>query len=131
MTTTNYLGMRPRIAAAVAAACMAVGALIATALPTPDYAGCTLVEDGPTGPEPDVTLGRAVYACPDSMLHVTYVLGTAEVVQVEHVQPAPCGYVVEGAEVVPASCSTAAELDARMTAVRAARTGGRFSEVTR
>jgi hypothetical protein len=81
MTTTNYLGMRPRVAAAVAAACIAVGAMIGTALPAPDLA--------------------------------------------------PCGYVVEGAEVVPASCSTPAELDARMTDLRAARTGGRFSEVTR
>lgn len=40
--------------------------------------------------------------------------------------PAPCGYVVEGAEVVPAACSTAAELDARMTAIRATRSGGRW-----
>ena len=124
--TGGYLGMRPRIAATVAAVALVIGAAIGLALPTPGYAGCTLVEDGPTGPEPDVTLGLAVYACPDSVVHVTYVLGTAEVVQVEHVQPAPCGYVVEGAEVVPAACSTAAELDARMTHLRAARTGGRW-----
>lgn len=79
--TAGYLGMRPRIAVAVGAACIAVGALIGNALPTPE--------------------------------------------------PAPCGYVVEGADVVPASCSTAAELDARMTAVRADRTGGRFVELDR
>ena len=74
--TGGYLGMRPRIAAAVGAACIAVGAIIGNALPTPDLA--------------------------------------------------PCGYVVEGAEVVPAACSTAADLDARMTDLRATRTGGRW-----
>ena len=74
--TGGYLGMRPRIAVAVGAACIAVGAVIGNALPTPE--------------------------------------------------PAPCGYVVEGAEVVPAACSTAAELDARMTDLRADRAGGRW-----
>jgi hypothetical protein len=78
---TGYLGMTRRVAVAVGAAAIAVGAMIGNALPTPE--------------------------------------------------PAPCGYVVEGAEVVPAACSTAAELDARMTDLRAARTGGRFTEVTR
>lgn len=40
--------------------------------------------------------------------------------------PAPCGYVVEGAEVVPAACMTEAELTARLDAIRAERAGGRW-----
>jgi hypothetical protein len=124
--TGGYLGIRPRTLAAMVAAAIAAAVIVTPHLPTPGYAGCTLVQDGPTGPERDVTLGLAIYACPDRVLHVTYVLGTAEVVEVERLQPAPCGYVVESAEVVPAACSTAAELDARMTAIRATRSGGRW-----
>jgi hypothetical protein len=126
---TTYLGMPIRTAAAVAAVAVAAGALLGTILPTPDPAatGCTLVEDGPTGPEPGVTLSRVTYACPDYYLHVTYVTGDrADVVQVDRAPLAPCGYVVEGAEVVPASCSTATELHARLGAIRADRAGGRW-----
>lgn len=72
--TGDYLGMRPRIAATVAAVALAIGATLGLALPTPH----------------------------------------------------PCGYVVEGAEVVPAACSTVAELDARLAAIRAERAGGRW-----
>jgi hypothetical protein len=39
---------------------------------------------------------------------------------------APCGYVVEGAEVVPAACQSEAELLARLDAIRAERSGGRW-----
>ena len=122
---TGYLGMTRRVAVAVGAAAIAVGAMIGTMLPTPDR--CYVVEDGPTGPEPDVTLSRMTYACPDYYLHVIYVTGDrADVVQVDRAPLAPCGYVVEGAEVVPASCSTAAELHARLDVIRAERSGGRW-----
>ena len=126
---TGYLGMTRGTAAAVAAVALVAGAILGAVLPTADPAatGCTLVDDGPTGPEPDVTLSRATYACPDHYLHVTYVTrNPAEVVQVDRAPLAPCGYVAEGAEVVPASCSTNAELTARLDAIRADRVGGRW-----
>ena len=40
--------------------------------------------------------------------------------------PAPCGYVVEGAEIVPASCTPAADLQHRLDVIRAERSGGRW-----
>jgi hypothetical protein len=44
--------------------------------------------------------------------------------------PAPdaatCGYVVEGAEMVPASCIPAADLQHRLDVIRAERSGGRW-----
>jgi hypothetical protein len=39
---------------------------------------------------------------------------------------APCGYVMEGAEMVPASCITEADLQARLDAIRVERSGGRW-----
>jgi hypothetical protein len=122
---TGYLGMTRTAAVAVGAAAIAVGAMIGTMLPTPDR--CHVVEDGPTGPEPDVTLSRMTYACPDHYLHVTYVTGDrADVVQVDRAPLAPCGYVVEAAEVVTASCMTDVELQDRLDVIRAERVGGRW-----
>lgn len=57
---------------------------------------------------------------------VALVIGAAIGLALPTPDLAPCGYVVEGAEVVPASCSTAAELDARLAAIRAERAGGRW-----
>ena len=57
---------------------------------------------------------------------VALVIGAAIGLTVPTLQPAPCGYVLEGAEVVPAACSTVAELDARVAAIRAERSGGRW-----
>lgn len=40
---------------------------------------------------------------------------------------APCGYVVEGDDIIPASCATAVELDARAAAIRDDRAGMRWN----
>jgi hypothetical protein len=47
--------------------------------------GCSIVEHGPTGPEPDVTLGRTVERCADGTYVVTtWELATGIVVDVDH-----------------------------------------------
>lgn len=42
--------------------------------------------------------------------------------------PPVCGVVQEDGETVPASCYTVAELDARLDAIHAERSGGRFTD---
>lgn len=110
--TATYLGMPARTAAAIAAAALLVGAAIGTILPTPAVGvalpsanGCTVVADGPTGPEPEVTLAVAVLACPDGRYAVTYVIGNpAEVIDVQLIPSAPCGWRTNGVDVMPAPC---------------------------
>lgn len=82
----TYLGWPRRTAVGLALALAAAGAAIGLALPTPT--ACTVVEDGPTGPEAGVTLGVMVIACPDGRYAVTYVLADpAEVVDVQAIRP--------------------------------------------
>ena len=77
--------------------------------------GCAIVEHGPTGPEPDVTLGRTVEVCADgSTIVTTWELATGIVVDVDH-DP----YQLTPAEV--------ADLADRLDVIREARTGGRFA----
>jgi hypothetical protein len=121
----TYLGWSARTAVAVAAVAVAAGIALGIALPSPD--ACTLVEDGPTGPEPSVTLSRMTYRCTDHYVHVTYrTSDPSEVVDVQRSPLAPCGYVVEGGEMVPASCIPAADLQHRLDVIRAERSGGRW-----
>ena len=125
--TRGFLGLPRRTVAAWAVGTAIAGAALGIALPSPDATGCTLVADGPTGPEPSVTLSRMTLQCPDHYLHVTYrTSDPSDVVDVQRAPLAPCGYVVEGAEVLPASCSTTAELQARLADLRAERPSGRW-----
>jgi hypothetical protein len=76
--------------------------------------GCVIVEHGPTGPEPDVTLGHTVERCADGHYRTTtWRLDTGEVAYVElhdgHVDPAD-----------------RAELAERVAAIRDGHAGGRF-----
>jgi hypothetical protein len=80
---------RVEIAAALAALILAAAYVAAprTAPTLDDLArpGCTIVEHGPPGPEPDVTLGRTVEACADgSTIVTTWDLATGIVVDVDH-----------------------------------------------
>ena len=77
--------------------------------------GCAIVEHGPTGPEPDVTLGRTVEVCADgSAIVTTWELATGIVVDVDH-DP----YQLTPAEV--------ADLVDRLDTIRETRVAGRFA----
>ena len=107
----TYLGMRARTVVAVGLTAVTIGATIGLTLPT----SCAIVEAGPTGPEPDVTLGRIVEACADgSTVTTTSVLATGEVVEVDHHD----GHLpdVEAAEVAD-----------RLATIRDERAGERFA----
>lgn len=76
--------------------------------------GCVVVENGPTGPEPDVTLGHTVERCADGHYRTTtWRLATGQVVYVEdhdgHVGPAERAELVE-----------------RVAAIRDGHAGGRW-----
>ena len=76
--------------------------------------GCAIVEHGPTGPEPDVTLGRTVEVCADgSAIVTTWELATGIVVDVDHDPDA----------LTPAEV---ADLADRLARVRGERSGGRW-----
>ena len=106
----TYLGLRPLVLATY----VAVAAVIGVGLVALTPARCAVVEAGPTGPEPDVTLGRIVEACADGTYRTTtYLIGTGEVVEVdEHDGP------ITSAEL--------AELAERIATIRAERSGGRW-----
>jgi hypothetical protein len=77
--------------------------------------GCAIVEHGPTGPEPDVTLGRTVERCADgTYVTTTWRLATGEVVDVDHHD----GHVTD---------REAADLAGRLATIRAERSGVRWS----
>jgi hypothetical protein len=84
MTTT-----RPNLAAAAILAAILAAAYVAAPRTAPTLSdlarpGCEIVEHGPTGPEPDVTLGRTVEACQDGTYVVTtWDLATGIVVDVD------------------------------------------------
>jgi hypothetical protein len=81
LTGPTYLGWSRRTAIGVGVALAVIGGAIGLVLPTPDV--CAIVEHGPTGPEPDVTLGRTVEVCRDgSAIVTTWIVTTGEVVEV-------------------------------------------------
>jgi hypothetical protein len=109
----TFLGWSRRRAVAIGVALALTGAAIGAAIPasTP----CVIVEAGPTGPEPDVTLGRIVEACADGTYRTTtYVLGTALIVDVDE----------HDGELTAAEVADLAE---RLATIRAERSGGRWS----
>ena len=108
----TYLGLRPAVAIATGIAAVTIGAVVGFATPTPTP--CAIVEAGPTGPEPEVTLGRIVEACGDGTYRTTtYVLSTGEVVEVDQHD----GHLTD-VEV--------ADLTDRLATIRADRSGGRW-----
>jgi hypothetical protein len=77
--------------------------------------GCAIVEHGPTGPEPDVTLGRTVERCADGTYVVTtWMLATGIVVDVDH-------------DPHQLTTAEAAEAAARLATIRDERRGERFT----
>ena len=77
--------------------------------------GCAIVEHGPTGPEPDVTLGRTVEQCADGTYVVTtWMLATGIVVDVDH-------------DPHQLTTAEAAEAAARLATIRDERRGERFT----
>ena len=109
----TYLGLRPSVAIATGLTAVVIGATLGLTIPTPTP--CAIVEAGPTGPEPDVTLGRIVEACADGTYRTTtYVLGTGELVEVDHHD----GHLTD-AEV--------RDVAARLATIRAERSGARFA----
>jgi hypothetical protein len=110
---TTYLGLTRRAAIATALVAVTVGGAIGLAIPTPDV--CAIVEHGPTGPEPDVTLGRTVEVCRDgSAIVTTWDLTTGDVLDVDH----------DPHQLTPAEV---ADLADRLDVIRETRTGGRFA----
>lgn len=75
----TFLGWSRRTAVAIAVALTLVGAALGALIPAP----CVIVEHGPTGPEPDVTLARTVEVCGDVITVTTWVITTGEVDAVE------------------------------------------------
>lgn len=109
----TFLGWSRRRAVAIGVALALTGAAIGLAIPTPTP--CAIVEAGPTGPEPDVTLGRIVEACADGTYRTTtYRLTTGEVVEVDE----------HDGELTAAEVADLAE---RLATIRAERSGGRWS----
>ena len=66
--------------------------------------------------------GRTAAAAAAAAIGVGVILGTI----LPTPRPAPCGYVVEGAEVVPAACTSAEDLHRRLDVIRSERAGGRW-----
>ena len=109
----TFLGWSRRRAVAIGLALALTGAAIGLAIPTSPP--CAIVEAGPTGPEPDVTLGRIVEVCADgSTVTTTYVLSTGEVVEVDE----------HDGELTAAEVADLAE---RLATIRAERSGERFA----
>ena len=109
----TYLGLRPAVAIATGLAAVTIGATIGLTVPTPT--SCAIVEAGPTGPEPDVTLGRIVEACADGTYRTTtYVIDTGEVVEVDHHD----GHLTD---------DEARDVAGRLATIRAERAGERFA----
>jgi hypothetical protein len=111
--------MTARYAAAIVATILAV-AYVGAPRSAPSLAdlarpGCSVVEHGPTGPEPEVTLGRTVERCADgSTIVTTWELTTGIVLDVDHdedtLTPAEVADVVD-----------------RLNVIRDARRGDRFA----
>jgi hypothetical protein len=111
--TTTYLGLRPAVAIATGLAAVTFGAAIGLTVPTPTP--CAIVEAGPTGPEPEVTLGRVVEVCADGTYRTTtYVLDTGELVEVDHHD----GHLTD---------DEARDVADRLATIRAERSGTRWS----
>ena len=109
----TFLGWSRGRAVAIGVALALTGAAIGLAIPTSPP--CAIVEAGPTGPEPSVTLGRIVEACADGTYRTTtYRLTTGEVVEVDQHD----GHVTD---------VEAADLADRLATIRAERSGGRWS----
>lgn len=106
MTSTSRYAA---ISAVVLVAIVAAYAVAPRTTPTlADLAtpGCVIVEHGPTGPELDVTLGLTREVCGDTVVVTSWELSTGVVIDVDVSPYAPCGYVADGDDVVPAPCST-------------------------
>jgi len=85
MTTTSRYAALGAFALVILVAAHGLGSRTVPTLDDLARPGCTIVEHGPTGPEPDVTLGRTVEACADgSTIVTTWDLATGIVVDVDH-----------------------------------------------
>ena len=111
----TFLGFRVRTLIALVFSTVAISVAAIPYMPSP----CgTVVEHGPTGPEPTVNIGRTVYACTDGTFRI-----------VEWDIDATCGTVVENGTRMAASCSSEDELVGRMSAIHAERSGRTWEDV--
>lgn len=137
MTTTTrrtYLGLRPAVAIATGLAAVTIGAAVGLAIPTPldrcaGTNGATLTVEGCATYLAE--LDALAIGCGAIAEQLTYERCADDVLALVRSGSAPCGVVAEVedgvATLVPASCSTADELDDRVATIRDERAGTRWS----